>query len=311
MEASAGSATLRIVIDIDGAKASFAIATPGIDTLGRMKEYRTADFPTATDCIVGFAREAEINLEGLDCAVAVSGAVSGDAIRIARCPWIISATGLGYLFKKPVHFLNDTAATLWAATKVNAITHKPLGSHSMPDFGKSGKWLGINMLGGLGAALLVRGDDGFMQHIETEAGHCAFGPIGEVEQVFAKHLERVRSPASWERALLADSSDPAWRDTPVSGDSGLLGRQRAEMLGSFVGDMILATGAWNGVLLFGQAGNLLSSRDHLALFDKRVESRANHQLNLRKTPRWAISIPNANLGGTAKFLDHRVSRQAA
>ncbi len=301
-----GPAAQRVLIDIDGARASFALADPGKSTAFHLvREYRTADYPTATDCVMGFARDAGINLEGLDCAIAVSGAVSGDAIRIARCPWIISTTGFGYLFKKPVHFLNDSAAILWAATNVSHSTHRSLGAHSLPDFSGGGKWLGINYQNGLGAAMLAGRDGTNIQHIETEAGHCSFGPVGDNERKLCHNLERVRSPASWERALFTNADDPAWRDTPVANDPKLLIRQRAEILGSFVGDTVLATGAWDGVLLFGNATTLLAGPEQMALFDKRLESRANFQLQLRKLPRWTVTMPNINLVGAAKFLEQR------
>jgi glucokinase len=296
----------RVLIDIDGVRASFALTVPGRSGIfSLVKEYRTADFPTATDCVMRFAQDANIILEGLNCAVAVSGAVSGDAIRIARCPWIISARGFGYLFKTPVHFLNDSAAMLWAATHVSSATHRCLGIGPLPDFTRGGKYLGINYQTGLGAALLFGHDGSVLQHVETEAGHTAFAPLGDVERTLCKNLERIKWPASWERALFANADDPAWRDTPVFGDVKLIAAHRAEMLGSFVGDMILATGAWDGVMLFGGAAALVSLPANLALFDKRVESRANFQLQLRKVPRWAVSMPNINLIGASRFLEHR------
>lgn len=300
------SAQQRVLIDIDGARASFALTVPGRSgTYSLLKEYKTADFPTATDCVMRFAQDAGIVLEGMDCAVAVSGALSGDAIRIARCPWIISVTGFGYLFKKPVHFLNDSAAMLWAATHVGSASHRSLGPYPLPDFSKGGKWLGINYQSGLGAALLVGSSGSVLQHVETEAGHTAFSAIGDVEQKLSSNLERVKWPASWERALFANADDPAWRDTAVFNDPKSLPIHRAEMLGSFVGDTILATGSWDGVLLFGNAVSLLSTPTNLSAFDKRLESRANFQLQLRKVPRWAVNMLNINLVGAGRFLEHR------
>ncbi len=296
----------RVLIDIDGVRASFALTVPGrSDALGLIKEYRTADFPTATDCVMRFAQDAGIILEGMDCAVAVSGALNGDSVRIARCPWIISMTGFRYLFQKPVHFLNDSAALLWAATHVGASSHHPLGPYPLPDFSKGGKWLGINFQSGLGAALLIGRSGSALQHLETEAGHVAFAPVGTAELTLHRNLERIKSPVSWERALFVAADDPAWRDTPVAENPRLVTTHRAEMLGSFVGDMILATGAWDGVLLFGGAVPIVQSAGNLALFDKRVEQRANFQFQLRKVPRWAVNLPNVNLVGASRFLAHR------
>jgi glucokinase len=303
----AGHADQHVLIDIDGATANFAIGLPGTGLVpGTVRSYKTADFPTATDCIQGFAKEMGLKLSDMRCAVAVSGAISGDSIRIARCPWIISATGFGYLFQRPVYFLNDSAAMLWGATRVGATTHRTLGPYNMPDFSKAGKWLGINYNTGLGAALLIGEQDGSKVHVETEAGHCAYSHIGPVETILADNLARSKSPVSWERAMFASQDDPVWGNTPVAGNQSALLKQRAEILGSFVGDTILATGAWNGVFMFGASVALLNNPDHLLLFSKRLETRANFQLQLRNVPRWSVSMPNLNLVGASCYLDQRI-----
>jgi glucokinase len=297
----------HVLIDIDGATANFALGVPGSGLVpGTVKRYKTSDFPTATDCIQGFARDLNVKLNTMRCAVAVSGAVSGDSIRIARCPWIISATGFGYLFQSPVYFLNDSAAMLWGATRIGSTTHRTLGPYSMPDFSKSGKWLGINYDTGLGAALLIGAANGSKVHVETEAGHCAYSSIGPVEQTLEANLGRKKSPVSWERAMFADQDDPVWANTPVFASQSALLKQRAEILGGFVGDTILATGAWNGVFMFGASAALLNNAEHLSLFSKRLETRANFQLQLRNVPRWSVSMPNLNLVGALCYLDQRI-----
>jgi glucokinase len=155
------------------------------------------------------------------------------------------------------------------------------------------------------AAILVGQDSAHFQHVETEAGHCAFAPVGDAERTLHANLDRVKSPVSWERALFAAPDDAAWRDTPVASDPKRIAIHRAEILGSFVGDMILATGAWDGVMLFGNAGPLLSSPAALAAFDKRIETRANYQVQLRRVPRWLVTMPNINLVGVGRYLQQR------
>jgi glucokinase len=300
-----------VVIDIDGAEASFALGNPDLSLdAATIRKYRTDSFPTATDCVQGFARDVGITLNGMDCAVAVSGAVSGDSVRIARSPWIISKRGLGYLFQRPVHFLNDSAAKLWASTKASHHTHRPIGAKILPDFANGGKWLGVNYASGLGAALLVSENGSSWTHVETEAGHCAFAPASDIELKLANGLAKTKKPVSWERALFADVHDPAFAGTPVAGDQGQILKLRAEILGSFAGEMILASGAWQGVALFGQAASLLSKEDHVQLFLKRMEMRANFQLQVRAVPCWSVVMPNINLIGAAHFLDHQRKSEA-
>jgi glucokinase len=306
-DGSAVPADQQVLIDIDGAAANFAMGSPGKGLIaGSVRTYKTSDFPTATDCVMGYARDMDIKLSNMNCAVAVSGAISGDSIRIARCPWIISATGFGYLFQRQVHFLNDSAAMLWGATRVGHTTHRILGPYNLPDFSKPGKWLGINYDTGLGAALLIGDQNGAKIHVETEAGHCAMSPTGPVETALANNLARTKSPVSWERGLFTDHLDAAWKDSPVANSPLALQKQRAELLGSFVGDTILAVGAWNGVFMFGTSVALLNNAENLTLFSKRLEARANFQLQLRNVPRWSVTMPNLNLVGAACYLDQRL-----
>jgi glucokinase len=298
----------HVVIDIDGDVANFALAVPrGSLITATVRKYKTKEFPTATDCIMAYAREMDVRLNSMNCAVAVSGAISGDSIRIARCPWILSAKGLGYLFQGPVYFLNDSAAMLWGSTIVGSQTHKTLGSFNTPDFTKAGKWLAINWNTGLGAALLISDSSGMMLHVESEAGHCAFSPLGHVEETLNANLAKMKTPVSWERALFADQHSPAWNDTPVLGSLPALQKHQAEMLGSFVGDTILATGAWSGVFMVGASAALLNNAENLTLFSKRLEERCNFQLQLRNVPRWSVLMPNMNLVGAARYLDQQMA----
>ncbi len=295
---------VQVLIDIDGMQAVFALAGAGgaIDQQSICR-YATSDFPTATDCVQRFAQDAGIRLAGSRCAISISGIVHGDAIRIARCPWIVSARGFGYLFQNDVLVLNDSAAKLWAATDFGATRYRPLGAYGPPDFAREGRWLGINFDTGLGAALLVGQADGRLCHVATEAGHTAFTPVNEAERELAARIGGGGKPLSWERALF-DRLDNPDRAGTAGGDKM---QPVAEILGSLVGDLILATGAWDGVLLFGKAASLLEKAGLQAAYAKRVEVRANFQLQLRSVPQWGATVANINLVGAARFLQARLS----
>ncbi|MGL5838422.1 MAG: glucokinase [Sphingorhabdus sp.] len=295
-----------LLIAIEGVEAGFALHKPGQGIVaGSIKTYKTNAFPTATDCIQNFAKEAAIRLHGMTCAIAVSGAVSGDSIRIARCPWIISTSGLGYLFGQPVHITNDSAATLWGAVSISPTTHRPIGTYAIPNFDKAGRWLGINFQAGLGAAILISPDGHNLIQVETEAGHCAFNPMDQIEDALHAKLATQKRPVSWERALFAEATDPAWAGTPIFNSQGALLKKRAEILGSFVGDLVLATGTWNGVFLFGQAVSLLGNPEHAQRFSARMETRANFQLPLRAVPRCIVSTSNMIFQGLVRNLEYR------
>jgi glucokinase len=294
----------RMLIDIDGPEISLALASAGEPSrLQELRTYGTSDFPTATDCIMHYAKDVGIDLAGSKCVMVVSGAMIGDSVKIARCPWIISITGFRYLFQSAPLFLNDTAAMLWAGTQVSPMTHRPLGAYGLPNFAEGGKWLAINYFRGLGAAVLISDAAGSFVHIESEAGHCGFAPVDDDEQILCKNLARVKKPVSWERALHTSADDDAWQDTQYYRNSSAVTRKRAEILGSFVGDIVLAAGTWSGVMLFKTAAIKMQSQDNISLFLKRMENRANFALQLRKVPVWAVESANINLVGAAIYVD--------
>lgn len=288
MSGMLGNAPARVVIDIDGPTAIFGLCDGASKLIaGSVKAYSTDNFATATDCIQNFSRETGVRLAHSDCAISVSGAISGDGVRIQRCKWVISRSGLGYLFQKPVFFLNDSAAKLWASKEVGAFSHRPLTSTLQPNFSTAGKWLGINYESGLGAAILIADGSGSFVHVETEAGHCAFSPVSNDEVAIHAELSKQKRPVSWERALFAE------------GASAL---QKSAMLGSFVGDAIMATGSWSGVLLFGSAADLLANRENETIFAERRAARANFQIALKNIPCWTVRMPHINLVGLARYL---------
>lgn len=296
----------RILIDIDGPEIALAVSSPGEgDRLHQLRTYRTADFPTATDCIMHYAKDVGVTLEGSECAMVVSGAMIGDSVKIARCPWIISITGFRYLFRNTPLVINDTAAMMWAATRVSPMTHRPLGSYGLPNFAEGSKWLAINYFKGLGAAALLCDGTGRFVHFESEAGHCAFSPEDGPEETLWRNLSRLKKPVSWEKILHAAADDGTWRGTEFDNNIQAVSRKRAELLGSFVGDVILATGTWSGVFLFKTAASIMQTPENVSLFLKRMEARANFSLQLRKVPVWTVEQPDVNLIGAATYLAMR------
>ncbi len=292
-----------VLIDIDGPEISLAItnrADGGL--LQNLQIYKTSDFPTATDCIMHYGRVSGIKLAGSQCAIVASGAIISDSVRIARCPWIISITGLRYLFQNQPVVINDTAAMLWAATQVSPMTHRSIDSTGLPDFNKENRWLAINYYRGLGAAILLPDRHGGFVHVESEAGHCGFPPFDEFEQSLAKNLGRRKQPVSWEHALHAEDNELYNEEAAKVISKPDIAAKRSELLGSFVGDAVLATGAWGGVFLFKSAASLMQSSVNIAAFRKRMEQRANFALQLRRVPVWTVEKPNINLVGAGAYV---------
>ncbi|QJU57930.1 hypothetical protein HL653_09110 [Sphingomonas sp. AP4-R1] len=298
-----------LLIDIDGGNARFALAC-GADhaELRQQRHYSSRDFVTATDCILHYGREAGITLRGLPTAVVISGPVIGDTVRVARSPWIISVRGLAYVMDRMPAVMNDSAAKLWSDLAPSSNRHSPLGGlaepRQLPD-GSKGGYLAVNFRSGLGAALLIHSPHG-IAHAETEIGHIAFSPFGDVERTVWTALSGARGPVGWERALLVGRDDPIWAGTSLRGNAIGIARARAAMLGAFCGDAVLATGAWNGLLLHGAGNDLLAGDQLAAAFNERFEARAGYASMLRRVPRWRVEAREENLVGAANFLRARM-----
>jgi glucokinase len=302
----------RVLIDIDGPEITLAIVDrQRPDQLRALRVYKTDRFPTATDCIMEYGRESGIQLAGSQCVIVASGAHIADTVRIARCPWIISVTGFRYLFQNQPFVLNDTAAMLWAATQVSPASHRSVDSAGLPDFQNTARWLGINYFRGLGAAILLPDEHGGLLHVESEAGHCAFSASDEEEQQLSINLGRIKQPVSWERALHSSEDDMLGNDSTRTVKRPNMPLKKAAMLGSFVGDTMLATGTWGGVFLFKAAANLLQSAENLSVFRRRMSQRANFGVQLRQVPIYMVEKPNINLVGAAAYLDARLTSAMA
>lgn len=298
-----------LLIDIDGAEVNFARSRPNSPTLlsGR-RNYASRDFATATDCILRYARDEGIDLRGLTTAIVLSGPVTGDTVRIARCPWIISLTGVGYLVGGRPYALNDSAAKAWADMSHAPLTHRQIGGRAgapLPNpAGDDGRYIAINVGAGVGATILSNRAAAQI-HLEMELGHLVFAPVGPVERALYDALERQRGPVSWERALLTPPADPVWSATSLAGQVSGIARARAAMLGAFCGDAVLAGGAWTGLLIHGTGAAILSQADLAASFNARFEARAGQAAVVRPVPRWTVAMREENLIGAAQYLQAR------
>jgi len=293
-----------LLIDIDGQDVHFATSRKdGSSDLGDRRSYHSRDFITATDCILRYAQDTGIQLRGLMTVVIISGPVVGDTVRIARCPWIISIRGIGYLIDREPFVINDSAAKLWSDLEPTRNSHTPIGGPAgSTQHGRGmGRFLAVNFATGLGAALFVRNTDGTF-HVETELGQIGFAPNGDDEKALLQALSKPPAPVCWERALLTGPSDPVWAKAGIGADSRRIATIRAGMLGSFCGDAVLATGAWGGVTLHGNGRDVLSNDALLAIFNERFEGRAAYNSNLRQIPRWRVERPDVNLVGAIKYL---------
>jgi glucokinase len=70
-----------------------ATAASGRPRIANVHEVEIAGVPTFTDALQRFEREHGVPLNGLQCAMAIAGASSGETISLVRSRWTISRAG--------------------------------------------------------------------------------------------------------------------------------------------------------------------------------------------------------------------------
>lgn len=302
-----------VVVSIDGPTVEFAQLTPTNPTmLHHVTSVKAADFATATDCIRSYAATLPRgSLTGHRAAIAVSGAITGDSIRVSRGGWIISVSGLRHMFGEQPLVLNDSAALGWAGANVSAQTHRPIGVHSgVADMGE-GRMVVINWGAGLGGAAVHAMPDGMQIALPCEFGHSGFSPENDRELALHRLIGKGRTPVSWEQVLCLSPTDPIWRDPTLALSSAEVDSMRAEMAGSFASDMALSYTAWKGIAVTGVNSALLENVECARLFNQRFESKTAYRLKMRTVPRWLYKESSAILKGCAHSLTQAAGQKNA
>lgn len=194
--------------------------------------------------------------------LAVAGQVSADGdAHCANVPWGVSASALQQRWQRPVQVLNDFHALALACARLPGDAGQPVCGPQPPD--GNGPVLVIGPGTGLGAALLLA--DGSV--LPGEAGHMALAAGSARQDAVLAGLRAQRGGGhvpveaavsgpgllALYRVLCALDQVPAVLDTPAAvSQAAMAGSATQAMealwlfchwLGSFCGDLALATGA--------------------------------------------------------------------
>lgn len=280
----------------------FATALPSPrPSIGNVRTIDIRGCPTFTDALQQYERESGIPLRGLECAMAMAGATSGETLSIVRSRWTITRSGLAAIFGKPVTILNDVVARAWASRSGTA-TIDVVHGVSAPNFSRPGRYLMILVEEGVGAAAVDVDRDSSIRVLETEAGHIDFAPSSEREEKLAAAVRGAARYVSWEQMLTLDRNDPVWSAACPEMLEPERPRLLAELLGRFTINLMLGFGAWQGVMLTGsRAGRILEGPGR-ASFDAEFRSRRNFSRLISSTPACRVDQHEAVLTGAAERL---------
>jgi glucokinase len=269
-------------------------------------EVEIAGVPTFTDALQRFEREKGVPLRGLQCAMAIAGAASGEAISLVRSRWTISRTGLQAVFGTSPVILNDVAARAWA-TRSGTANIEPLRGAGMPSLSRPGRYGMIMVEEGVGAAIVDVDRDAGVRILETEAGHMDFSPSNEREERLAKAVRGNAAVVSWEMMLMLDRHSPIWGQACPEMLEPERPRMLTTLLGRFAVSLMHSFGAWQGMMLTGtRAGRMLESGNRV-YFDSAFATRRNFSRLLIGAPAWRVDQHEAVLTGAAERLAQDLS----
>lgn len=269
--------------------------------ISEVRQINIAGVPTFTDALQRYERETGISLQGLQCAMAIAGAASGETISLVRSRWTISRAGLAAVFGNPATILNDVAARAWATRSgtANIDTVRGVGR---PSLSQPGRYAMIMVEEGVGAAIIDVDREAGIRILETEAGHTDFAPISEREEKLAKAVRGAAQTISWERMLMLERQDPIWGQACPDILEAERPRILAAMLGRFAVNLMHNFGAWQGVMMTGsRAGRMLETGSR-PYFDTAFAMRRNFSRLIIGSPAWRVDQHEAVLTGAAERL---------
>ena len=185
---------MRLVGDIGGTNARFAIAEPG-KYPSEVRKLPVAQYPSLVEAVEDYQSGAPIVEEAV---LAVAGPVLGDEVRFSNSAWRFSIEDVRRrLGLRKLIVINDLVAQAlsFAALQPNEISSLKSGTR---DPGQPALVIGPGT--GLGVAFLLN-KAGTLVGLPSEAGHATFAPIDRVQAEILSRLQGQYPHVSIERLL--------------------------------------------------------------------------------------------------------------
>lgn len=194
--------TQIVAADIGGTNARFCRATldaRNVPTLGRMRKYKVADYPSLQACWAAFRREEGDDLPDA-ASFALATVIDPDTIKLTNSSWMFRPDRLAEeLGVRHLRLVNDFEAVGHAVARLPDEELPLLFGEDRP-FPRDG---GVTVMGpgtGLGVAIIAF-DDGEPHVLATEGGHVDFAPLDVTEEKILAYLRAEFLRVSVERIV--------------------------------------------------------------------------------------------------------------
>lgn len=261
--------TLRLIADVGGTNARFALAGP--DGVEEVRVLPVADFPDFAPALAAYLGGVRAVASA---AIAAAGPRDGGIVRLTNAPWRIDAAEVAsVLGGVPVRVLNDLEAVALGLPQLPAEDFEVIGGE--PAARPSQPMLAANVGTGFGAAVAVPVPGGWIA-LGTEAGHMTMVPATPSEEGLLRAVRSVEDAFSgpgYARLFGAPVRDGGETVHPTEGGSNGDARHLySRIFGRLLGDLVLATGSWGGVWL---CGGVMADFDRI--FEQEEVLRAFHK----------------------------------
>jgi glucokinase len=289
-----------------------------------VREYDPSAQPTIAAAISTFGQETGLKSLPQRACIAVSGVPRGEIISITGSRWILSRAGLTAMFRAPPLVINDLAANAWAMSDPDCSGRIEPMTPTVLRADLPGTYCMIGLGSGLGVAIMSRDEHGLVNVLPTEAGHLGLMHGVEGADRILNRLSVGGAPVTAEMlfsggGLLStynaicdlEGRPPACTSlsqllNPATNRSDRASEATFDFVGRafwhFAGNIALAYGAWDGLILTGSIAAALKSTLRRPDFVCAFNLKGYWTRHLANIPKATISFRYAELEGAAVAL---------
>ena len=317
-----------IAADIGGTNARFVRAkvdARGVPTLGKVRKYKVADYPSLQTCWAAFAKDEGGDLPKA-ASIAFATAIGRDVIKLTNSSWVIRPDTLDEeLGLDHMRLVNDFEAVAHAVARLPQENLPLLFGEDRP-FPEDG---GVTVVGpgtGLGVAMIAF-DDGVPHAIATEGGHLDFAPLDPMDEKILAYLRDKFLRVSTERVVSGPGLNNIYKAMATIGHERVTLMEDAELwqvaldgsdpfaraafdrfclcYGSVVGDLALAQGP-HAVVLAGGLTQRMRELLPKSGFHERFTAKGRFQSLMKTIPiRLAVHEEIGLYGAAAAFREKK------
>ncbi|MEM1371463.1 MAG: ROK family protein [Pseudomonadota bacterium] len=330
-----------LVADVGGTNARFALTLQGDSPGGSagqlptrselqaLQVVRAEDYADFAAALLAYLESLPSGQREVDAVhIAGAGPVVDQCIALTNSPWMIGGPHIAATVGAPVRLFNDLEAVGYAlpALTSSEVSSLGAGGRQMPEGrsveeamdGRQRTQIAINIGTGFGAAVTVSVRGRTVAVLPTEAGHITFTARSSDEAILngrVEAIEDVLSGAGVVRLYRLLGEHQPGNDIGISSAQALFERAQVgsdalsgkavdlftDLFGRIVGDLIVATGSWDGVYLCGSVVKGWTQVADIARFHARVIAKGKMTDRVRQVPLCCIAAAQPALIGLSSI----------